>query len=130
MTPPMTKSPMVLARAALDTARKALEPYSSRHSRHDFTQAQLFAILVLRTFFQTDYRGIVELLRDFSELRTALDLHKVPHWTTLQKAQDRLVKKGLLTYSSESCSEEPASFISWTTPPGPSSTRRVSKPAM
>jgi hypothetical protein len=126
----MTKSPTVLARAALETARRALGPYSSRHSRHDFTQAQLFAILVLKTFFQTDYRGIVELLREFAELRAVLELRKVPHWTTLQKAQDRLVKKGLLTYSSEPCSAEPESFISWTTPPGPSSMRRASKPAM
>ena len=36
--------------------------YSSRFSRRDFTQHQHFAILVLRQFLRTDYRGIVQVL--------------------------------------------------------------------
>lgn len=93
----MTKSPVALAKQAMKTAKKALSPYSARRSRHDFTQPQLFAILVLREFFQTDYRGIVQLLEDLTDLQKALGLTKVPHFTTLQKAQQRLLKKGLGT---------------------------------
>ena len=90
----MTKSPVALAKQALQTATKALSPYSASRSRHDFTQAQLFAILTVRQFFQTDYRGIAQLLKDFTDLRAAIGLSKIPHYTTIQKAQKRLLKKG------------------------------------
>jgi len=92
----MTKSPVALAREAFAAAQKALPAYSAVRSRHDFTQAQHFSILVLRQFFGTDYRGIIEILRDFSDLRSVLSLQKLPHWTTIQKAQQRMLKKGLL----------------------------------
>jgi len=93
----MTKSPVALAKTAMEIAKQALPRYSATRSRHDFTQQQLFAILVLRQFFQTDYRGIVQLLQDFADLRKKLKLTKIPHFTTLQKAQQRLLKKGLMT---------------------------------
>ena len=92
-----TKSPLRLARVAYEIAQQALARYSSPCSRHDFTQAQLFALLVLRQFFQTDYRGIVQLVSEFSELRRVLELHQVPHFTTLQKAEQRLLKGGPLS---------------------------------
>lgn len=95
--PVMTKSPVALARQAMKIAKKALSPYSAKRSRHDFTQAQLFAILVLRQFFQVDYRGIVQLLKDLTDLQKALGLTKVPHFTTLKIPQQRLLKKGLGT---------------------------------
>lgn len=76
-------------------SQKALPAYSSPYSRHDFTQHQLFAILVLRHFFRTDYRGIVTLLDEWSDVRRILKLKKVPHYSTLKYAHDRLLKKGL-----------------------------------
>ena len=96
----MTKSPVALCREALAVAEKALPAYSSPFSRKDFTQHQLFAILVLRQFFKTDYRGIVHLLREWSDLREALELSHVPHYSTLWYAQRRLLKRGLWTPSS------------------------------
>lgn len=96
----MTKSPAALARMALAISEKSLLPYSSTRSRHDFTQPQLFSILVLRLFFRTDYRGITQYLQDLPDLRKLLKLDKVPHFTTLQKAEARLLKKGL---SNASC---------------------------
>ena len=95
--PNLTNSPVRLAKTALVVAQKALPTYSTLKSRHDFTQAQLVAILTLRQFFKTDYRGIQQLLNDFSDLRKELGLKKVPHYTTIQKAQQRLIKKGLGT---------------------------------
>ena len=100
----MTKSPVALAREALAVGQRALDRYSSLRSRHDFTQPQLFAILVLRQFFRTDYRGVAQLLDDLSDLREVLELKKVPHFTTLQKAEGRLRKKGLSTPCSTLCS--------------------------
>ncbi|HUN82558.1 MAG TPA: hypothetical protein VMV81_13725 [Phycisphaerae bacterium] len=85
---------------ALRVSRRALPAYSTKFSRHDFTQRQLFAILALKQFFRTDYRGIVEILADMTVVRRLLKLTKLPHYTTLQKAHDRLLKKGLLTGSS------------------------------
>jgi hypothetical protein len=91
----LSKSPLAVAREALAAAQKALPEYSCAVSRRDFTQQQLFAILVLRQFLDLDYRGIVAMLTDWSDLRRALGLTKVPHYSTLCYAEERLIKKGL-----------------------------------
>ena len=91
--PSMTKSPLALAKMALQTAQEVLPTYSDLRSRHDFTQAQIFAILVLRQFFKTDYRGIIRILDEHQNIKDALGLIKLPHFTTLQKAQQRMLKK-------------------------------------
>lgn len=90
----MTKSPLAVARQAMEVAKEALPPYSSRFSRRDFTQHQHFAILTLRDVLRLDLRGIEALLRDWSDLREALGLRKVPDHTTLWHAEQRLLKKG------------------------------------
>lgn len=94
----MTKSPRAVVREALRLARGALPAYSSKYSRKDFTQHQLFAVLALKTFLKTDYRGVVQMLADFAELREELGLSEVPHYSTLCYAARRL-KRG-----SPSCS--------------------------
>lgn len=91
--PAMTKSPMALAKIALKAAQEVLPQYSDLRSRHDFTQAQIFAILTLRQFFKTDYRGIIRILDEHQNIKNALGLNKLPHFTTLQKAQQRMLKK-------------------------------------
>src|SRR5262245_29751058 len=96
----MTKSPRAVAREALRLAQEALPAYSSKFSRQDFTQHQLFACLALKTFFKTDYRGVVQLLVDFVELREDLGLDKVPHYATLCYAAGRLLNKGRSSPSS------------------------------
>jgi hypothetical protein len=60
----MTKSAVRVAREALAVGRRSFPAYGSRTSRHDFTQAQLFALLVLRQFLRTDYRGLVTLVAE------------------------------------------------------------------
>ena len=89
-----TRSPVALARKAMQIASNAIPAYSSKFSRKDFTQHQLLAILALQQFFKTDDRGIVALLADLSDLRDVLRLKKVPHPTTLFQARKRLAKKG------------------------------------
>lgn len=93
---PLTRSDIALVRTAYAVAKEGLEPFSNPKSPHVFIQAQLFAILILRQFRQTDYRTTVQALADSQELREALELKKVPHYTTVQKAAHRLIKKGLL----------------------------------
>ena len=90
----MTKSPRAVAREALRLAQEALPAYSSKFSRQDYTQHQLFALLALKTFFKTDYRGVVAFLDDFPELREDLGLDAVPHYSTLCYAAKRLLKMG------------------------------------
>src|SRR6516162_11625129 len=99
-TRPMTKSPRAVAREALRLAQEALPTYSSKFSRQDYTQHQLFALLALKTFFKTDYRGLIQMLVDFRELRDDLGLEKIPHYSTLCKALQRLLKKGSPCFSS------------------------------
>src|SRR5436190_24308039 len=99
-TTPMTKSPRAVAREALRLAREALPPYSAARSRKDYTQHQLFAILALKTFLKTDYRGVVAFLADFDDLRDDLGLTKLPHYSTLSYAHQRLLKGGASSTSS------------------------------
>ena len=83
-----SKSPRKVALVALDVGKDALPAYCHRFSPKVFTQPQLFACLVLKEFFKADYRGI---LADTPSLCDAIGLKKVPHWTTLQKASQRLL---------------------------------------
>ena len=100
-----TKDPIALARAALEAGKEALAEYSCPKSPHKFTQPQLFAMLVLKQFFKLDYRGTVTWLSRWKELRDAIGLPRVPHYSTLCYAEGRLLKKG-------------AADVSWT-PPSP-----------
>src|SRR3954470_21311895 len=92
---PMTKSPRAVAQEALRLAKDALPAYTSARSRKDFTAHQLFAVLALKTFFQTDHRGIAQLLTDLTDRRAVLGLEKVPHYSTLCYAAGRLLKKAM-----------------------------------
>src|SRR5262249_45126720 len=104
----LTKSPLALAREALAAGQEALPPQSCEYSRKDYTQAQLFAILALRQFFRTDYWGIARILVEMSDLRAALGLGKVPHYSTLCYAEIRLLKKGPSRGSSTRSSPGPS----------------------
>lgn len=91
-----TKSTLELARTAYAAAREALPDYSHRNSPRTYTQPQLLACLCVMEFERTDYRGIEAKLRDWTELREALELKQAPDFTTLCKAAPRLLagKKG------------------------------------
>jgi len=91
-----SKSPNIVAAVAYATAKRSLPPYFHLKSPKKFTQHQLVTCLVLREFYTTDYRGIEEILKDSSDLRKILELSEVPHYTTLQKAAQRITKKDTL----------------------------------
>lgn len=84
------------ARAALVAGCRVLDRYRTRSSRHDFTQRQLLATLVLMKLLKTTYRGIVEALRSMPGVRDVLGLDKIPHWTTLHKFATRRCDAGLV----------------------------------
>ncbi|HYO24655.1 MAG TPA: transposase [Lacipirellulaceae bacterium] len=87
-----SKSPRAVVLAALATARRALPAYSHVCSPKKFTQHQLFACLVLKNFLRTDYRGVAAHLEDHPALAAAMELSKIPHFTTVEKAGKRLIK--------------------------------------
>jgi len=87
----LSKSALRVAHEALVVGRTALPAYGSRYSRHDYTQPQLFALLVLKQFLRTDYRGLVAAVAEWGELRRVLGLRKVPHYSTLAYAAQRLL---------------------------------------
>jgi hypothetical protein len=89
----LSKSPLRVVREALVVATGPLRPYAHKFSPKKFTQPQLFACLVLKAFLKTDYRGLVAHLADHTDVRDALGLRTVPHFTTPQKACRRLLRQ-------------------------------------
>ncbi len=87
-----SKSPRRVFLVAYNAACNALPAYSHRFSPKKFTQHQLVACLVLKEFLRTDYRGLAEHLADHPELARLIHLEVVPHFTTFQKAADRLLR--------------------------------------
>ena len=88
-----TKDPIRLAEVALEAGEEALERYGHIYSPRKYTQPQLFAILALRQYFRVDYRGMIEMLKKWQELREVIGLEDIPHYSTLCYAEDRLLKK-------------------------------------
>lgn len=93
----LTRSVLAFAREALETGKRALPDYSHPKSPHKFTQPQLFAILGLRVFLKTDFRGITAILSEWSDLRNVLALEAIPHYSSLCYAEKRLLKKSPLS---------------------------------
>jgi len=89
----LTKSPLVFVQTALAVARARLPEYSHIFSPQKFTQHQLVAVLALKEFLRTDYRGVVQFLAEWSDLRQELGLTSLPHYSTLCYAHRRLLKK-------------------------------------
>ena len=77
---------------AYKIAQKTLPAYSHKYSPKTFTQHQLFACLVLKTFMKMDYREITIFLQDCPDLCGVVNLKRVPHFTTLQKASNKLLR--------------------------------------
>ena len=88
-----SKSPRRVALVALQIARDRLNDYAHPFFPHKYTQPQLFACLVLKRRFKLDYRGITAILDDWPTLCQTLGLKQVTHYTTLQKAAQRLLTK-------------------------------------
>ena len=79
-----------VAALAMKLGFRHLANYGANTSRHDFTQRQLMACLILRAYTKTTYRGVLELLAVSPSLRQELGLQdKLPHYSTLAKFSSR-----------------------------------------
>ena len=86
-----SKSPRRVLQTALLIGELSLPRYAHRYSPKKFTQPQLFACLVLKEFLKADYRKLAAVLRDCPDLCGTIALEVVPHFTTFQKAAQRLL---------------------------------------
>ncbi len=86
-----SKSSKAVVWNALVVVQKAFPSYRHKNSPKKFTTQQLFAFLVLKAFLRTDYRGVTAHLKDCPDLQETVGLSVVPHYTTIQKAAQRLL---------------------------------------
>ncbi|MEX2316155.1 MAG: transposase [Pirellulales bacterium] len=86
-----SKSPKRILQVAFAIGQQRLPAYSHRFSPKKFTLPQLFACLVLKEFLRLDYRKLSALLEDAPSFAAVIGLKSVPHFTTFQKAADRLL---------------------------------------
>ena len=86
-----SKSPRTVAIVALEVGRQTLPDYAHRFAPKIFTQPQLFACLVLKAFFRTDYRGIERYLHDLPELCRVLGLKRIPDHSGVGKGMSPLI---------------------------------------
>ena len=77
-------------RLYLDLARRWVPDYRSRFSKHTFTQPQHIVLNSLRIRLGLPYREFVDMLEEMPRIREVLGLKEIPHYTTLQKAFNRL----------------------------------------
>ena len=72
-----------------------LADYGATRSRHDFTQRQLMACLILRAYTKTTYLEVIEFLSVSPSMRRELDCRKHDH---LAKNQGVLRISGVIAF--------------------------------
>ncbi len=90
-----SKSPRKVLKLAHQLGQEVLPAYGSHFSRKDFTNAQMFACLVLREHQRKSFRGIEALLIDSPHWLGDIGLSKAPDHNTLCRAFDRFMKPAL-----------------------------------
>jgi hypothetical protein len=76
--------------ACMRLTTQRVPPYSSKFSKHTFTQPQLVVLYCLKIKLGVTYRELVDWLGEMPRLRETLGLKQLPHFTTVQKAFQRL----------------------------------------
>jgi hypothetical protein len=87
---------VVALRDALVEANESMPKYAHPLLSKDFTERQLYAILVLSRFLGADIQGVIQELSDSPDLCEVLGLERIPDYATLFHAEERLIRKGFL----------------------------------
>ncbi len=85
-----------VARMAYELAKETLPLYSHPKSPRRFTQPQLAACLLMMYYLDLSYRDMEEWLLATDKVCEALELERVPDYSTLAYANKRLLKIGQL----------------------------------
>ena len=72
---------------------KRIRLYSSKFSKKTYTQHQHIVLNCLKIRFNEDYRDMEDIVNEMPGIQKELNLGSVPHFTTLQKAFQRLKSK-------------------------------------
>ena len=72
---------------------KRIRLYSSKFSKKTYTQHQHIVLNCLKIRFNEDYRDMEDIINEMPGIQKELNLSSVPHFTTLQKAFQRLKSK-------------------------------------
>ena len=78
------------AQVAMEVTKATVPDYRSKFSKRQFTQPQLLAILCLMRYEDWTFREAEVRLAEHTELRAALELDRVPDYTTLYRFFRRL----------------------------------------
>ena len=80
-----------MARTMLQIIKRArVPPYLHRRSNHVYAIWQHLVLLALRQYEAKSYRRFIDFLHECIGVQQFLELSKIPHYTTLQKAAARL----------------------------------------
>lgn len=80
---------VIVARIAYRLAKQVIPRYSHIKSPHHFTQPQLVACVILAYYLGKSYRDTEEFLLASEAICQELDLKKVPHYSTINRAYQR-----------------------------------------
>lgn len=75
---------------AYNKAKQALPDYSHKNSPKKFTQPQHAVLLMVKKRFKAAYRDVIDYLSEMPDIREAIGLNDVPHYTTIQKFFKRI----------------------------------------
>lgn len=92
---------VAFARVAMEISTAVLPPYRTKRSNHRFTQPQLVTILCLMRYEDWTFREAEVRLAEHSELRAALGLQRVPHYSTLCYFLRRLAEETIAALLAE-----------------------------
>ena len=70
--------------------RSGMPAHRSKYSKRIFNQWIWVTLLVLRQYERKDYRGFIDWLEIATPITEHLELKRIPHYTSLQKAAARL----------------------------------------
>ncbi len=76
----------------MEVGRQTYDDYAHVNSPKKFTQPQLFACLAVKEALGLGYAAMTTRLKEWSDLREALELERVPGSSTLHDAEARLLK--------------------------------------
>jgi len=88
-TKPRESLHLRVARIIYAQTQAVFPNYSHRNSPKKYTLPQLAACVQMAFYFKMSYRDFVELLHMSRELREALELQEVPHYSTLSRMYQR-----------------------------------------
>ena len=71
------------------TRKSRIPLFSCRKSKRVYTQRQHITVLGVMKYLRTDYRGVIEQLALMPDIRQAIGLTQLPHFTTIHKFLQR-----------------------------------------